>query len=64
MVRSTMKPLTGGWRTPDLIISPLDSFPAAMMSRSIPIMNRMGEVMQPVMIAFCRTCHSVVKSLA
>ena len=45
---------------PDSIIGPLDSFTAAVMRRFIPIMNKMGEMVQPVTIPFSRSCHWVV----
>ena len=53
--------LIGGWRVPDSIDGPLDSFSAAVMSRFIPMTNRIGEMVQPVTIPFSRSCHWVVK---
>ncbi len=45
MVWSSIKPLIGGWRMPDSIIGPLDSFPDAFRSRFIPMINKMGEIL-------------------
>lgn len=42
IVRSSIKPLIGGCRMPDSIVGPLDSFPAAVMSRFIPMTNKDG----------------------
>lgn len=39
MVRSSIKPLIGGWRVPDSIIGPLDSFPITVNRRFIPMIS-------------------------
>lgn len=60
MVMSSIKPVIGGWQVPDLIIGPLDSFPAAVISRFIALTDKMGEMVQPITIPFSRSCHWVV----
>lgn len=45
---------------PDFIIGPLDSFPAAVMSRFIPMINRIGEMVQSVIIPFSRTEKNIL----
>ena len=39
------------------------SFPAAVMMRFMPMLNRMGETAHPATIPFSRCCHCMVSSL-